>query len=73
MSALTGTNTDVSHLVKVLNQTLKNAGHKDIVLNYIRAQSRIQVRVAGGKTLRLKKVSTCSGGKAGAGKTLPFL
>ena len=57
VSLLTGTYTEVSHLVKVLEQTLENAGHKDIVFSYVRAQSCIQVTVVGGKTLRLKKDS----------------
>ena len=81
MSVLTGSYTEVSHLGKVLNLTLKSAGHKDIGFNYLHAQRRIQVRVLGGKTLRLKKNSPslilgigeiaagksweCSGGKAG--------
>ena len=47
----------VSHLVKVINQTLENPGHKGIVFNYVRAQSRIQVTVAVGKTLRLKSTA----------------
>ena len=53
VSLLTGFYTEVSHLVNVLNQTLENAGHKDIVFNYFRVQSRIEVTAAGGKTLRL--------------------
>ena len=88
MSVLTGTYTEVSHLVNVLNQTLENAGHKDIVFNYLCAQSPIQVRLVGGKTLRLKKDSpslilgigeiaagktcNCSGGKAGVVKLFPM-
>ena len=87
VSVLTSTYTEVSHLVKVLNQTLENAGHKDIVFSYVRAHSRIQVTVAG-KTLRLKKDSPslilglgeiaagkswkCSGEKAGVVKALLY-
>ena len=74
-------------MVKVLNQTLENAGHKDIVFSYVLAQSRIQVTAAGGKALRLQKDSPSlilgigeiaagksweySGGKARVVKTLP--
>ena len=88
VSVIIGTYTEVSHLVEVLNQTHKNAAHKDIVFNCLRAQSRIQVTVAGGKTLWLKKGSPslilsiseiaalkswdCSGGKAGVVKTLLY-
>ena len=49
--------TDVSHLVKVLNRTLKNDGRRDIVFYYLHAKNRIQVTVPGGKTLQLKKDS----------------
>ena len=72
ISVLTGTYTEVSNFVKVLNQTLENAGHKDIVFNYLSAQSRIQVTVTDGKTLWLKKDSpslTLGIGEIAAGKT----
>ena len=63
------------HLVQILNQTLENTGHKYIVFSYLRAQSRIQVTVPGGKTLRLKKdsLSLILGiGEIAAGKSWEF-
>lgn len=88
VSILTGTYTEVNHLVKVINQTLENAGHSDIVFTYVREQSRLQIRVAAGKTLRLKRDSPslifgigeisedmswdAAGGSSGIVKTLPY-
>ena len=57
LNILTGTYTDAEDLVTVINETLKRAGHADIVFSYSRRTSRISVSVPEGKICSLKKDS----------------
>ena len=53
-SILTGTYTDISDLVEVINETLTSAGHADIVFSYSRRTSRVSVSTPDNKRCKLK-------------------
>ena len=51
---LTGTYTDIADLIDIINETLANAGHADIIFSYSRRTSRVSVSTPRNKTCRLK-------------------
>ena len=54
VSIVTGSYSDTEDLVALINEALKRAGHRDIVLTYSRRTSRISVSIPDGKRCVLK-------------------
>lgn len=57
VAIITGTYSDAEVLVSVINETLKRAGHEDVVFSYSRQSSRIGVSTPDGKRCLLKNDS----------------
>ena len=58
LAITTSTYTDIDDLINTIDETLKKAGHADVMFSYSRQSSKVSVAVPKGKTCLLKKDSS---------------